>query len=373
MEEGIDFVRTEDGKHIILGTHYHALNGRKTLGATLLYIDSVWKLEESKKFQSTSIARLNAIGLCSDGGVILTGHKTISHNNFYEGIWVIKLDSNKTAKWSYMTSETPQTGIYRRVSPGAYISMESENDAIIVHHEFDSPDSTSIHTYNILISKISNKEVIWTQPIYHVPYFAQFPTDYYYNLVGINAVIRNSKTGFFMMVGYDILNYSSQIDDSHGFLVILRKDGTIYNYLYYDHWIFFHDIVEIDGIFIVIGTDSTKKYSTNSKIKVYGMNAYGSVLWNRGISNSFFRYSASTVTAIPNGFAIGGQKCHYRFYTGMTTCTNLIMGFDLNGNIMWESRFSSGNIKKMKYEEGKLVILEDLSLGVALATFTIPN
>eukprot|EP00826_Nyctotherus_ovalis_P040014 TRINITY_DN3894_c0_g1_i19.p1 TRINITY_DN3894_c0_g1~~TRINITY_DN3894_c0_g1_i19.p1 ORF type:complete len:116 (+),score=32.15 TRINITY_DN3894_c0_g1_i19:77-424(+) len=108
----------------------------------------------------------------------------------------------------------------------------------------------------------------------------------------------------------------------------------------------------------------------------YKLSPTGENTWQFDLADSvdgFYKYSGYAVEAIPGGFVVGGKKCRQNQFQTSWICENFVMGFSIRGNTEWESNFSGGTVKRIKYEDGKLVILEDQNNLVALVTMKIPG
>jgi len=345
LVEGNDFYHNED--YIILGTYIHRLGSQRIFASVLFSTDSQGVVKETNRFEDVDALQFNRMIFCRDGGLALAGYIAPNDYTYTKKLWILKLYPNKTEEWSYMYSNSYN---------GAHALTEDVDGGIIA---VGSETKGNFLYSRIWVSKIVNGVITWTLSLPNSQYYEIFTTD-------AKAIVYNSKRSTYMVVG---------CEDHKPALIVLTGSGELLKHHQYDPQVCLHNIIEIEDGFVAIGTDNVMESNVGTHTMIYKIDYDGSKIWSKkiGDSSEFYKFSAYVAEAIPRGFVIGGKKCFVNQYRRKTLCGDLLMGFDLSGTIKWESQFSDGTIKKIRYKDGKLSVLENLDNEVAIFIFDIPS
>eukprot|EP00826_Nyctotherus_ovalis_P021857 TRINITY_DN1712_c0_g3_i9.p1 TRINITY_DN1712_c0_g3~~TRINITY_DN1712_c0_g3_i9.p1 ORF type:complete len:779 (+),score=102.62 TRINITY_DN1712_c0_g3_i9:332-2668(+) len=344
LDGGKDFYRTEEG-YIIAGTSLTD-NGNE-FGTALLRTNFVGEVIGTQWLYNEFRRRINKMIKSSNGEIVLAGLYT-SQQNGRDALWIAKFDPQGNEMWSYEGTNS-QFGVQ---------GLVEDEDGGIIAVGAEYLDETWSST--LWAAKIMDSIMQWK---------IEF-TDYTQSSdsIGLKAIVKNSQRNNYLAVGHT--GYIPLI-------MTITGTGAILNTRHYfdDGWIYFHDIIEIEDGFVILATNSNQKRYQTSWMRLYKVDYDGNDIWKRdeqGI-DSWSNYIPHAIVAIPNGFAMGGRRCYHNSEVYPLSCSNWIMGFDLTGEKKWQKKFSGGAITKMSYEDGKLVILEDIYNAVAMATFDIPT
>lgn len=348
LTEGMDFFKKEDGGHVILATYFHMMANQRWLGSILLNVDQKGRILSHALFEATDVRKFHAAISCRDGGVAMAGFVIPDYFIYTDDLWVIKLDSSWKQEWSFL---------YPHGTDGAHDLIEA-NDGAIISVGSDGLDPWSSR---IWIAKINHGAMIWQYV------GSQSITDMH--STDAKAIIRSSRTGNYMVVGYETYQ---------AILIIITDDGLHLGDYRFDYNIYLQDIAELEGGDVVtVGTNTAQVGDMAMTTRVYRLTPNGAKVLHLDLVDSvnyFYSYSGYAIEALPGGgFVVGGKRCRQNQFQTSWICENFIMGFDDRSNTAWESNFSGGTVKRIKYENGKLVILEDQNSLVALVTMKIPG
>lgn len=330
LDDGLDLYRDEDKKTVVLGTYSSRPDAYGKKEGTLVFTDSEGKVTDTKHFEDSIV---NSMIKTTDGGLLLAGYTKDDSES-----WIKKWDEKNDEKWAYKDDD-----LYK----GVRGIIEDDDGVIGIGVEVKDTDANKLW-----IAKVKKKKIAWKLDT------AEFAHSSDPESISPMAIIMNTNRNNYIVIGGE---------ENVPFFTIVQGDGTMIKHKRLDteNDLKFKNIIETSEGFIL----SLGDWSSDSWKKLYTMDFDGENLSELPIvvDTTIYTYEYQGLVAIPNGFIVGGKICKG------TACGNWIGKFDLLGAKTWENKFAGGNVKKLKYENGKILVLGDLYNGVSVSAYTLPS